>query len=114
MTAEQHPILAEQLAYYRARASEYDEWFLRQGRYDHGEAHRRLWFDEVATVERALAQAGPTGDVLELACGRGIWTQRLAATATTVTAVDASSEMIAINAARLKDQNKDHVVEYVQ
>jgi demethylmenaquinone methyltransferase/2-methoxy-6-polyprenyl-1,4-benzoquinol methylase len=35
-------ILAEQLAYYRARASEYDEWFQREGRYDHGHEHRRL------------------------------------------------------------------------
>src|SRR5437868_6839320 len=26
-------LLQEQLAYYRARAGEYDEWFLRQGRY---------------------------------------------------------------------------------
>ena len=29
-------VLASQRAYYRARASEYDAWFLRQGRYDRG------------------------------------------------------------------------------
>ncbi len=29
-------ILEEQKAYYRARAAEYDEWFYREGRYDHG------------------------------------------------------------------------------
>ncbi len=28
----------EQLEYYRERASEYDEWFLRQGHYNYGEA----------------------------------------------------------------------------
>ena len=37
-------VLASQRAYYRARASEYDAWFLRQGRYDRGEAHRAQWF----------------------------------------------------------------------
>jgi hypothetical protein len=31
---EERAILDEQLAYYRARAPEYDEWFLRHGRYD--------------------------------------------------------------------------------
>jgi len=37
----------------------------------------------------------PTGDVLELACGAGIWTQHLVRSATTVTAVDAAPEMLA-------------------
>ena len=64
----------EQLTYYRARAAEYDEWFLRRGRYDRGDEHRRLWFDEVAAVEAALIDAHPAGDILELACGTGLWT----------------------------------------
>ncbi len=106
---EEHGVLAEQLAYYRARAPEYDEWFLRQGRYDHGDAHRRLWFGEVATVEKALAEAGPASDILELACGTGIWTQRLVAKATRLTAVDASPEVIAINESRLKDPKVEYV-----
>lgn len=29
-------ILREQIDYYRSRAAEYDEWFLRTGRYDRG------------------------------------------------------------------------------
>lgn len=103
-------LLAEQIAYYRARASEYDEWFLRQGRYDRGEEHRRLWFEEVAAVEAALADAAPSGDVLELACGTGIWTRLLAAKATRLTAVDASSEVIAINQSRVQAPH----VQYVQ
>src|SRR5436189_6169833 len=90
-------ILDEQIAYYRARASEYDEWFLRQGRYDRGAEHSRLWFDEVATVEAALGEAAPSGDILELACGTGLWTRHLAAKAEHVTAVAASAEVIAIN-----------------
>ena len=41
------------------------------------------------------------GDVLELAPGTGIWTERLLRTARTVTSVDASPEMVAVNRARL-------------
>ena len=29
-------IIQQQIAYYRARAGEYDEWFYRIGRYDRG------------------------------------------------------------------------------
>ena len=41
------PLIAEQIAYYRSRAGEYDEWFLRQGRYDHGPELNERWFAEV-------------------------------------------------------------------
>ena len=43
-------------------------------------------------------------DALELACGRGTWTPRLLAHATTVTAVDAAPEMLARAAARVRDR----------
>ena len=95
-------LLNEQLLYYRARASEYDEWFLRQGRYDRGPAHRAEWSGEAARVEAALRDVLPIGDVLELACGTGLWTRHLAAGHRRVVAVDASPEAIAINRARLK------------
>ena len=61
-------ILRQQIEYYRARASEYDEWILRLGRYDRGEEHRKKWFAELEHVRQALASALPGGDVLELAC----------------------------------------------
>ena len=32
-------LLHEQIAYYRARAPEYDDWFLRRDRFDRGEEH---------------------------------------------------------------------------
>lgn len=95
------PLLAEQAAYYRARADEYDEWWQRQGRYDRGPEATRAWRQEVAEVERALAAFDPRGDVLELACGTGWWTERLARTATSLTCVDASPEVLALNRARL-------------
>jgi demethylmenaquinone methyltransferase/2-methoxy-6-polyprenyl-1,4-benzoquinol methylase len=52
-------------------------------------------------VDRALAGFGPRGNVLELACGTGLWTARLVTWADHVTAVDAAPEMLALNRARL-------------
>ncbi|HYU65817.1 MAG TPA: class I SAM-dependent methyltransferase, partial [Jatrophihabitantaceae bacterium] len=49
-----------------------------------------------AVVERIPADA----DLLELACGTGVWTERLARRARTLTAVDAAPEMIEIARAR--------------
>ena len=48
-------ILAEQVAYYRKRAGEYDEWWFRTGRYDHGEELNAAWHADVREVESALA-----------------------------------------------------------
>ena len=36
-------LLDEQIAYYRARAAEYDQWWLRQGRYDQGPELAARW-----------------------------------------------------------------------
>ena len=93
--------LRHQIEYYRARAGEYDEWFLRQGRYDRGAAHRAAWFDEVAIVERALGEEIEGDRILELACGTGLWTRHLTATHRLVVALDTSPEVIAINRARV-------------
>jgi demethylmenaquinone methyltransferase/2-methoxy-6-polyprenyl-1,4-benzoquinol methylase len=98
------PLLHEQLAYYRARAGEYDEWFLRQGRYDRGPALNGQWFAEVEAVAVALDAFDPAGRVLELAGGTGLWTQRLVQTAAGVTVVDASPEMLALNRERVGEQ----------
>jgi demethylmenaquinone methyltransferase/2-methoxy-6-polyprenyl-1,4-benzoquinol methylase len=94
-------LLDEQIAYYRARAHEYDEWFFRTGRYDRGEEFRREWNAEIETVEAALRELRPFGRVLELACGTGLWTRRLVESAESVTAVDASGEVIALNRRRV-------------
>ena len=107
---DERRIIEEQKAYYRARAGEYDEWFLRTGRYDRGPAHRAEWFAEVATVEAALREAGPRGEALELACGTGLWTRHLVSLADRVTAVDGSPEVIALNRERLGSDRVDYVV----
>jgi demethylmenaquinone methyltransferase/2-methoxy-6-polyprenyl-1,4-benzoquinol methylase len=95
-------ILKTQIAYYRARATEYDEWFLREGRYNRGEAHQKAWFEEAAQVQTALKQARPRGRILELACGTGLWTQHLYRLSESLTVVDASPEMLDLCRKRLK------------
>lgn len=106
-------LLDDQIAYYRARAAEYDAWWFRTGRFDRGADNNAAWRAEVGVVEAAvaemLASARPS-KVLELACGTGLFTRHLAPRVTTVTAVDAAPEVIAINRGRVALPN----VRYVQ
>ena len=104
-----NPILAEQLAYYRARAREYDKWFRREGLHDLGEEHNARWRVELSEVHSALDAFAPRGDVLELAYGTGEWTVRLAESATSVVGVDASPEMRELALAKLQDAGKSNV-----
>jgi SAM-dependent methyltransferase len=107
---EMDSLLKAQIEYYRARAPEYDDWFLRQGRYDRGPAANADWFAEVALVRAALDRFHPEGDVLELACGTGLWTGQLLGSARTITAVDAVAEVLALNRERLNSP----AVRYIQ
>ncbi len=101
--------LDEMREYYRVRASEYDDWFYRRGRYDHSPESNAQWFREVNEVFTALDTFALEGDILELAPGTGIWTERLLRKANSITAVDASSEMIAINRARVAAERVSYV-----
>jgi SAM-dependent methyltransferase len=103
-------LLNEQLNYYRARAGEYDRWWNRDGRYDRGAEANARWFSETSALEDVLAEFDPRGDVLELACGTGLWTRHLVRYASRLTAVDAAPEVLAINRSRVDDPR----VEYVQ
>lgn len=103
-------LLTEQLDYYRARAGEYDRWWLREGRFDRGAEANAAWFAETAELERVLERFDPRGDVLELACGTGLWTRHLIRYAERLTAVDAAEEVLAINRERVGDAD----VRYVQ
>jgi SAM-dependent methyltransferase len=82
-------LLDEQVTYYRSLAADY----LNQG----------LDLPGGDELTEALEAFGPAGSVLELACGPGVWTSRLLRHAADVTAVDASPEMLAIAAARVRD-----------
>ncbi len=76
--------LAEQLGYYRRRANEYDE----------------TAYGDVAVarerIARLVGQMRPSGRVLEIACGTGLWTEAIADVADTVVALDAAPEAVAI------------------
>jgi len=96
--------LAEQLSYYRARAPEYDAWALREGHFDRDAREKAKWFAEISALEDALARFGPTGKVLELACGTGQWTERLVRFADELTAVDAAEEVLELNRRRVGDR----------
>lgn len=98
-------VLQEQIAYYRARAGEYDQWFYRVGRYDHGPELNEQWFGEARQVMQALHAIGPVDEMLELACGTGIWTEQLLRIGQHITALDASPEVIEINRDKLKAEN---------
>ncbi len=83
MTRQDHgpdPVISEQQAYYRAVADAYEDYAIPDA-----------WGGDLAA---ALDAFGPTGDVLELACGPGTWTVQLLRHATHLTAVDGSPEML--------------------
>jgi len=101
--------LDEMITYYRARAAEYDQWFYRQGRYNRGQAANAQWAAEAAQVAAALDEFKLCGNVLELASGTGIWTQKLLKHADLITAVDASPEMIEINRHKVASDRVTHI-----
>jgi SAM-dependent methyltransferase len=86
MSSDEDALLADQMAYYRAGAAEYDRPYA-----------EREDLQELLSAADGLPIAG---DVLELACGTGQWTAMLAARAHSVTAVDAADEVLAIARAR--------------
>jgi SAM-dependent methyltransferase len=88
-------LLAEQVAYYRARAGEYDATYPLN---DGADADAR------GQLRSELEALAPFGRVLELACGTGQWTVELARHASAVTAVDASPEVLAICRGRVAAQ----------
>lgn len=90
--SELDKLLDAQVAYYRAVAQEYEDHALPFAGWDE--------------LSLALDAFRPTGSVLELACGPGVWTGQLLRYATEITAVDASPEMLAIASARV---DSDHV-----
>lgn len=96
--------------YYRQRAPEYDEWFYRKGRYDRGREANQTWFSELKTVFEALDSINLNGDILEIASGTGIWTERLVKNARSVTSLDSSKEMILMSKARVASDLVKYVV----
>jgi SAM-dependent methyltransferase len=90
-------ILAEQREYYEQRAGEYDDWWLRRGRYDRGPADNARWRAEAQEVAAALDALDVAGEVLELAPGTGTWSRLLLPRSRRLTLVDAAPAMLAHN-----------------
>lgn len=65
--------------YYEARAPEYDDWYLRRGRYERGAIHDAAWNAELDTAGRWLDALPWSGQIVELAAGTGWWSPLLAA-----------------------------------
>jgi SAM-dependent methyltransferase len=66
------------IAYYEARAAEYDDWYLRRGRYEHGPIHDAAWNAELDAAGRWLDGLPIAGRIVELAAGTGWWSPLLA------------------------------------
>jgi demethylmenaquinone methyltransferase/2-methoxy-6-polyprenyl-1,4-benzoquinol methylase len=98
-------LLKEQIDYYRARAPEYDDWWLRTGRYEPDDEFGRRWEAGKGELDDALWNLAPTGDVLEIAAGTGNLTVSLLAVDSVkhVTALDASEEALAIARTKIGD-----------
>jgi SAM-dependent methyltransferase len=97
-------LLERQIEYYSMRADAYDDAFGRRGRFDHGEKENRAWLRELKEVENRLISLAPLGRVLELACGTGLWTERLMPLASAVHAIDASARMLELCSRRIQSR----------
>ena len=93
--AVEHDIIDDQIAYYRARASEYDATFPSDDRFA----------PSADAIRAALRDFGPHGRVLEIAAGTGQWTGLLAELADELIATDASPEMLELNRAKHPDRD---------
>ena len=65
-------------AYYAARAPEYDDWYLRRGRYARGPVLDLPWHGELDAATRWLDARRLDGEIVELAAGTGWWSPLLA------------------------------------
>jgi SAM-dependent methyltransferase len=64
--------------YYESRAPEYDDWYLRRGRYARGAIHDAAWNAELDVAGRWLDGLPWQGEIVELAAGTGWWSPLLA------------------------------------
>jgi SAM-dependent methyltransferase len=76
--AWQAGLQAEMVANYAARAPEYDDFYLRRGRYQRGPIHDTVWQVELDVVTRWLDEQPIRGEIVELAAGTGWWSPLLA------------------------------------
>src|SRR5689334_17002668 len=103
MTALERAI-EQQKRYYDLRAADY----LTDAPSDRQQQNRDRQF-EAELWRSVIDELRPIGHVLELACGPGCFTRELARHAASVTAVDASPQMLARNASEVALSNVRYV-----
>jgi demethylmenaquinone methyltransferase/2-methoxy-6-polyprenyl-1,4-benzoquinol methylase len=84
-------------AYYDRRAPEYDDWYLRRGRW--ADVEPDGWRDELDALGQMLERL-PPARTLDVACGTGFMTRRLRGE---ITALDQSARMLEIARERLPE-----------
>jgi demethylmenaquinone methyltransferase/2-methoxy-6-polyprenyl-1,4-benzoquinol methylase len=72
----------EMRTYYAARAPEYDDWYMRRGRYSHGVIADAAWNAELDSATQWLDALPIGGEIVELAAGTGWWSPLLASKGT--------------------------------
>jgi SAM-dependent methyltransferase len=77
-TAGRRALDPEMVAYYEARAPEYDDWYLRRGRYRHGPIDDMAWAADLDRATLWLDALPWHGEIVELAAGTGWWSPLLA------------------------------------
>jgi SAM-dependent methyltransferase len=88
-------LIDEQIAYYRARAGEYDATSIPEGDPHEADAGR---------IRDALRALAPLGRVLELAAGTGQWSGLLAELGDEVLVTDSSPEMLELNRSKVGER----------
>lgn len=106
---EDEDLVREQIRYYDDRADAYDDVYFRRGTHDVDPDFNTRWAAETSQLEASLAAVDASGDVLELACGTGLWTRFLAPRARSLVAVDASGHMLERTRERVRDAHVKYV-----
>jgi SAM-dependent methyltransferase len=99
-TAPADDLRDEMVGYYAARAPEYDDWYLRRGRYRRGPIHDMAWQVDLDEATRWLDDQAVSGRIVELAAGTGWWSPLLAQKGE-LWAFDASQEPLDLARERL-------------
>ena len=103
-------LIDEQIRYYDDRAPEYEDLWLRRGKHELGGREKARWFVETAIVEAAADEVATEGSVLEVGCGSGLWTRRLAPKASRYVALDSSTRMLELNRTRHAARQVEYVL----
>ena len=94
MSRSRNSILDSQIAYYDARAAEYESSLnFHAGRFEGSNPDS----DALGALQSFVRSLPSVRSTLELGCGTGIWTRELLRVSRRVHAVDSSAKMIALN-----------------